>query len=404
MQPPVTRKLVIVLGTLSAFGPLSIDLYLPGLPSLADDLGASASAAQLTLTACLIGLAVGQLVIGPLSDAYGRRDPLLLGVGIYVAATLGCAAAPSIATLVALRFVQGFTGAAGIVIARAVVRDLRSGPAASRMYAGLLLVNGLAPILAPVLGGQLLHVVDWRGVFVVLAGIGAVILASTGVLVAESHPPARRRSGGLRLTLMTFRGLLGQRRFSGAAVACGLAFGGLFAYIAGSPFVLQDIYGLTPAQFSLVFAANAIGLVAAAQVGARLAEPLGAEAVLGGGLLVGAGSGVLLLLVVVGGAGLAGVLAALFVMVACIGVVTPSATTIALEGDPGSGGSASALLGLAQFAIGATFSPLVGIAGRGTAVPMALVIAASWAGAVAVYAFAVRGSQPRPLESVQTYQ
>lgn len=388
---PVGRTTVAVLGALSAFGPLSLDLYLPGLPGLADDLGASASSAQLTLTACLLGLAVGQLLCGPWSDAVGRRRPLVIGVTAYLVASLACALAPSIPTLVALRFVQGLAGAAGIVVSRAVVRDLRSGAAAARLFAGLLLVNSLAPILAPVLGGQLLHVTDWRGLFVVLAVIGALILAGTLRFVPESHPPERRRPGGLAGTLQVFRILLGRRRFVGCTLASGLAFAAMFAYIAGSPFVLQGIYSLSPAQFSAVFAANAAGIVVGGQVSSRLIARLGARPVLGGGLVIGAGGGVTLLAVVLlGGIGLVGVLAALFLVVSSIGVVFPSGTAIALEDHPSTAGSASGLLGLAQFAIGAVSAPLVGVAGAGTALPMAVVIVTCNLGAVAAFWLLVR--------------
>ena len=390
-EPRVSPATVVVLGALSAVGPLSLDLYLPGLPELADDLGASASAAQLTLTACLLGLATGQLLSGPWSDAVGRRRPLVIGAGAYVVASLACAIAPSIVTLVALRFVQGLAGAAGIVIARAIVRDLRSGAAAARLFAGLLLVAGIAPILAPVLGGQLLLVTDWRGLFVVLAGLGALILAGTLLFVPESHALALRRTGGLADTLRVFRGLLGQRRFLGCTLASGLAFAAMFAYIAGSPFVLQDIYLLSPAQFSAVFASNAIGILIAAQVSGPLIARRGPRPVLGAGMAIGASGGVALAAVVLlGGVGLAGILPALFLVVASIGIVIPSATAIALEGDSSTAGSASALLGLAQFAIGAISAPLVGVAGTDTAVPMAVVIATCGLGAVASFCLLVR--------------
>ena len=365
---------VVVLGALSAFGPLSLDLYLPGLPQLADDLEAGASAAQLTLTACLLGLAVGQLLSGPWSDAVGRRRPLLIGVGVYLAASLACAVAPSIEALIALRFVQGLAGAAGIAVSRAVVRDLRAGPAAARLFAALLLVNGLAPVLAPVLGGQLLHVTDWRGLFVVLAAVGALILTGTALVVPESHPPALRRGGGLAETLRVFRALLGDGRFVGCTLASGLAFAAMFAYIAGSPFVLQDLYALSPTQFSAVFAVNAVGLVVAGQASSPLIARLGPGPVLGAGLVTGAVGGAALLLVVLAGIGLVGILPALFLVVACIGLVFPSGTALALQGSPSTAGSASGLLGLAQFAVGAISAPLVGAAGRDTALPMAIVI------------------------------
>jgi DHA1 family bicyclomycin/chloramphenicol resistance-like MFS transporter len=382
----VSVAMVVVLGALSAFGPLSLDLYLPGLPELADGLGASASAAQLSLTACLLGLAAGQLLSGPWSDAVGRRRPLMIGVGAYVATSLACALAPSILTLIALRFVQGLAGAAGIVVAAAIVRDLRSGAAAARLFAGLLMVTGVAPVLAPILGGQLLHLTDWRGLFAVLAIVGAVILAGTLRFVPESHPPALRRTGGLADTLRVFRALLGERRFVGVTLSSGLAFAAMFAYIAGSPFVLQGIYSLSPAQFSAVFAANGVGIVVAGQVSSRLIARLGPRRVLGGGLLTGAAGGIALLLVVlVGGIGLVGILPSLFLVVSSIGVVFPSGAAIALEGHPSSAGSAAALLGLARYAIGAISAPLVGVAGKGTALPMAIVIVACGLGAAAAF-------------------
>lgn len=390
-QARVAPATVIVLGALSAFGPLSLDLYLPGLPQLTDGLDTSASLAQLTLTACLLGLAAGQLLIGPWSDAVGRRRPLIIGVGVYAAASLACAVAPSIATLIVLRFVQGLAGAAGIVISRAIVRDLRSGAAAARLFAGLLLVNGLAPIVSPIVGGQLLQLTDWRGLFLVLAAVGALILAGTLLWVPESHAPALRRTGGLADTTRVFRSLLRDPRFVGCALASGLAFAAMFAYIAGSPYVLQDIYSLSPAQFSAVFAANAVGLVVAAQVSSKFIARSGPRPVLGAGLVIGAGGGVVLVAVVShGGIGLAGILPAFFVVVSSIGVVLPSGTAIALEEHASAAGSASALLGMAQFAVGAISAPLVGVAGKDTALPMAIVIATCSLGAVAAFWLLVR--------------
>ena len=381
---------LVVLGALSAFGPLSIDLYLPSLPGLAEDLGASASAAQLTLTACLLGLAAGQLVIGPWSDAIGRRRPLLIGVGAYIVVSVVCAVTPSILTLVGLRFVQGLAGAAGIVLSRAIVRDMRSGAAAARLFAGLLLVNGLAPILAPIIGGQLLRIIDWRGLFVVLAAVGVLIFAGSVIFVPESLSPAMRRAGGLIDTLRTFQALLKEPRFVGCAVASGLAFAAMFAYIGGSPFVLQRIYSLSPAQFSAVFAINALGLILAGQASSPLVGRLGPRAVLGAGLIIGAFGGVGLLGVVLGGVGLPGILPAFFLVVSSIGVITPSGTAIALEGKPSTAGSASGLLGLTQYAIGAVTVPLVGVAGKDTALPTAIVIAVCGIGALTVFGLLIR--------------
>jgi len=370
-------RLVLILGALSAMGPLSIDFYLPGLPELSDDLHASASQAQLTLTACLAGLAVGQLLAGPLSDRLGRRPPLLIGLACYAAASLACALSPTIYALVLLRLVQGFAGAGAIVIARAIVRDLRSGAAAARLYSVLMLVTGLAPMLAPILGGQLLQVMSWRGLFVGLAAAGVLLLLGSVSWLAETLPPAMRHGGTWRETKGTFHRLAGDRVFVGYALVLGLSFGEMFAYIAGSPFVLEDVYGVSPQLFAVVFGVNALGIVACSQLNGLLVGRFGPTRLLAAGLAVGGVGGVTLLAVALaGGIGLAGILPCLFAIVSSIGLVLPNATALALSGyDPQVAGSASALLGVLQFAIGAAVAPLVGAAGVESAVPMAVVMA-----------------------------
>ena len=375
-------QVVLILGALSAFGPLSIDMYLPGLPELGRSLDAPAWAVQLTLTACLAGLALGQIVAGPLSDRFGRRGPLLVGVAAYAVASLLCALAPSVAVLVVLRFAQGIAGAAGIVIARAIVRDMHSGVAAARFFSLLMLVNGLAPILAPVIGGQILTVTSWRGVFVVLTAIGALLFAATATGLPETLAPEKRHPGGVGETLHTFGRLLADRTFLGHALACGLAFGAMFAYISGSPFVLQDIYGASPQLFSVMFACNALGLVAASQANRALLlrfEPL---SILRTALSVQALGAVALLVVVASGGGVWGIVALLFVVVASLGLVFPNATALALADHPRVAGSASGLLGVLQFIVGAAAAPLVGVAGTATALPMALTIAVLGVGGV----------------------
>jgi DHA1 family bicyclomycin/chloramphenicol resistance-like MFS transporter len=369
-------RLALILGGLTAFAPLSIDMYLPALPELSDDLGASASAVQLTLTACLAGLARGQLVAGPLSDRFGRRRPLLAGVGAYTIASLLCSAAPTVWTLAGMRLVQGATGAAGIVIARAIVRDLHSGAAAVRFFSMLMLVTGLAPIFAPVIGGQILTVTSWRGIFVLLATIGAVLALAAAFGLRETLPSVRRREGGLRATARTLRALLADRRFTGYALASGLAFGAMFTYISGSPFVLQEIYGASPQLFSAVFAANSVGLVALGQLNGRLAGRVPADRMLRIGVTSMAISGAVLFAVVaIGGLPLAALLIPLWVLVSSMGLVFPNTTALALADHPEVAGSASALLGVLQFMIGAAAAPLAGIAGTGTAVPMGAVMA-----------------------------
>lgn len=369
-------RLLLILGALSAFAPLSIDMYLPALPALGRGFGVSAAQVQLTLSACLLGLALGQLVAGPLSDALGRRRPLLVGVAAYTVASLLCVLAHSVGALVAVRFVQGLAGAAGIVIARAVVRDRYAGVAAARYFSLLMLVNGLAPILAPIIGGQLLRVTSWRGVFVVLAAIGALLLLATASGLDETLAPADRHTGGLPATLATFRRLLADRFFVGYALSSGLSFAAMFAYIAGSPFVLQDIYGLSPQLFSLVFGVNALGIMAASQINGRLVDRAPLPRLLAVGLAMTALGGIAVLAAVLGHVGLIGVTPALCVVVSSQGIVLPNATSLALSGHPRTAGSASALLGVLQYVIGAAAAPLVGVGGTATALPMAAVIAA----------------------------
>ena len=389
-------RLGLIIGSLTALAPLSIDLYLPALPELTDDFGASASEGQLTLTACLFGLALGQMVAGPLSDRFGRRLPLLAGLGAYCVASLACAFAQSLWVLVAFRLGQGLAGGAGIVIARAIVRDLRSGAAAARAFSYLMLVTGIAPILAPILGAQLLRVTSWNGLFVALAIIGFVLLLAAAAGLDETLPASRRRRSSWHETVHTFTSLLRDRLFLGYALAIGFAFGELFAYIAGSPFVIQDLYGLSPQWYGGVFALNALGLVVCSQVNAVLVGRLAPVRLLAFGVAVSATAGFCLLAVVlVTGIGLAGILPCLFAVVASLGFVTPNATALALTEYPHVAGSASALLGVLPFLIGAAVAPLAGVAGSQSAVPMAVVIAALGVGGLAAVRLSLRGGPGR---------
>lgn len=362
-----------MLSLLTIFGPISMDLYLPVLPALTRELGASTSTAQLTVTACLIGLAVGQLVAGPVSDRYGRRRPLLLGVAAFVAASLLCAVAPTITTLVVARLVQGLAGAVGIVIAQAAGRDLYSGAKLIRYYGRLTVLGGLAAVVGPVVGGQLARITDWRGTFVFLAICGALIFLLSVGLVRETLPADRRHSGGLGHSMHVFRQLLADRALVGAVWITGLTNAALFAYLSGATFVLQGIYGLSPQDYSYAFALNSFGFMLFGFLAARAAERWSVR----GTLLVG------LTMVVLGSAGIlataAGhlplplMLGSLFTLVSGVAVTTPPATTLALEHHRDAAGSASALLGTARFAFGGIAAPLVGLAGASTAVPLGLV-------------------------------
>jgi DHA1 family bicyclomycin/chloramphenicol resistance-like MFS transporter len=385
-----TVRLVVVLGSVNAIGPLSIDMYLPAFPEIADGLETSAAQVQLTLTACVAGLALGQLVVGPLSDRLGRRMPLIAAMAVYAVASVCCALAPSALVLMGLRFVQGLAGAGGVVIARAVVRDLHSGAAAVRLFSSLLLVTGLAPILAPLAGAQILGVTSWRGIFVVLAVLSALLAALVAFGLRETLAPERRIHDGLGRTLATMRGLLADRWFLGHALAGGLGFGALFAYIAGSSFVLQGIYGVSPQRYSVLFAVNGLGLIGGSQVNARLVGRYGPARLLRAGLLtIAASAGTLLAVVVAGGLGVWAVLVPMFVIVSSLSFVLPNSTALALADHAEVAGTASALLGVCQFLIGALVAPLVGAGGTGSAVPMAAVMTAAALGALGARRLAV---------------
>lgn len=400
--PPSRAKYALILGGMTAFGPLSMDLYLPAFPAIAEGLHASAAEVQLSLLACTSGLALGQLVMGPLSDTLGRRRPLLVGLGIYVLASVLCALAPSAYALAGMRLVQGFGGAAGIVIARAVVRDLFSGVALAKFFSMLMLVVGVVPILAPVVGGQLLQLTSWRGVFVTLTAIGALLLAVAIFALPETLPAEQRQPGSLGITLRTFGDLLRDRAFVGFALSASLAFAAMFAYISGSSFVLQNVYGMTAQTFGIVFAVNAIGIVAVGQLNGRLVGRADPRKMLAIGLCCNLLGALLVVLSVLADVGLVGLLPGLFVTVASVGLVMPNATALSLSGRPATAGSASALLGVLQFMVGGLASPLVGAAGSHTAVPMALVMGALSLAAVLVYlAMARRARSPRP-EAVVT--
>ncbi|MGK5641443.1 multidrug effflux MFS transporter [Streptomyces sp. URMC 126] len=367
----------LALGGLTAVAPLSMDMYLPALPEVTDSLRSPAATVQLTLTACLMGMAVGQLVVGPMSDKWGRRRPLLAGMALYVIATVLCAVAPNAPLLITFRLAQGLAGAAGIVIARAVVRDLYDGVAMARFFSTLMLISGVAPVVAPLIGGQLLRFTDWRGVFVVLTVIGLALTFLVHRYLDETLPPGRRQPGGLGETLHAMRGLLADRAFTGYMLSGGFAFAALFSYISASPFVIQDIYGASPQTFSLLFGLNSVGLVLVGQInGKLLVGRVSLDKALGWGLTVITLAAAALLVLTSGAfgePGLAPVAAGLFVLMAAMGLAMPNTNAQALMRSGNAAGSASALLGTSTYLLGAIASPLVGIAGEHTAVPMAAV-------------------------------
>ncbi|MFG3298035.1 multidrug effflux MFS transporter [Micromonospora chersina] len=393
-------RLVLVLGSLIAIGPLTIDMYLPALPAITADLETTSAAVQLTLTGTLAGLALGQLLIGPLSDAVGRRLPLLAGIALHILASLLCVVAPTVQVVGVLRVLQGLGVAATSVVAMAVVRDLFSGAAFARLFSRLMLVMGAAPILAPTLGSGLLRWSDWRGVFVALAVFGLLLVVVAAVGLRETLPAERRRHGGVAAVGRDYRALLRDRTFVGLVLVAGLAMAALFAYVAGSSFVFQQRYGLDEQQFGLAFGAGAVGLITATQLNVRLLRRYTPQRILVTALAVGTAAGLVLLgFAATGVGGLAAVLASLWVVLAAAGLAMPNAPALALSRHGEAAGTAAALLGAVQFGVGALAAPLVGVLGTGS-VAMAAVVAGGMAVALVVLLTVVRPARLAEVEPV----
>lgn len=368
--------LVLILGALTAFAPLSIDMYLPAFPALETTFEASASAVQATLAMFFIGLSLGQSVHGPLSDRLGRRRPLMIGIGIYVAASIGAVFAPDIETLAVLRFIQAIGGCAGVVIARAMVRDLFDERESARIFSMLMLVMGLAPILAPLIGGQILIHADWRAIFWVLAGFGALCLLAVAVLLRESLPPVRRQTGGLVPVLKAYGRLLADPAFMGFAGASSLVMAGLFAYVTGSPFLFITLYKVSPQDYGILFSLNAAGFILASQVNVRLLRRSDGRAILKAGLAGNAICGLLLAGAVLSRPEhLMVIWIPLFLSLFCLGFVAANAMAAAMSRAGGNAGAASALIGVMQFGLGAIAGAMLGVIADGTAGPMGLMIA-----------------------------
>jgi DHA1 family bicyclomycin/chloramphenicol resistance-like MFS transporter len=386
-------RLLLILGALTAFAPLAIDFYLPSFPALAQAFATDVEHVQYSLAAYFIGLAIGQLLYGPLADRFGRRPPLLFGVALFTLASFVCALAPSLDWLIAARFVQALGGCAGMVVARAVVRDLCNPVNSAKVFSQLMLVMGLAPILAPAAGGALLALSGWQAIFVCLGLFAALCLLLVVLWLPETRPqdaPPAPLAGALG----QYRRLLADRAFIGHALTGGLAMAAMFAYIAGSPFVFIDLYGVPAQQYGWLFGGNAAGFVLVAQFNSRLLRRRGP------GFWVPRGVAFYLLcaLALFGvalwqPAALWSLLVPLFCCIATLGMVLPNASACAMAGQGAHAGSASALLGSLQFAIAALAASLVGVLHDGTARPMALVMLVCASGALLV---AWRTAQYRP--------
>lgn len=366
-----------LLMVLTVFGPISMDLYLPALPALTAELGATTSMAQLTVTTCLIGLAGGQLIAGPLSDRFGRRRPLLIGVTAYVIVSALCAVSPSIEALVAARLVQGLAGGVGIVIAQAAGRDIYEGTALIRFYGRLTVMGGLAAVAGPLVGGALTTVMDWRGLFLVLSGIGVAILLAVALGFTETLAADDRTAGGFGRVAAAMRILFSDRRFVGAVLVQSFLNAALFAYLSGATYVLQGVYGLSPFQYALAFGLNSAGFALFGYLGGRASGRWSVRGTLVIGVAI-AGAGALGMLV----AGLvhvplAAVVVSLLLLVSGTAMASPPSTTTALAGYPQIAGTASSILGAARFAFGGAVAPLVGVAGALNILPLGIVTTAS---------------------------
>ncbi|MFG1604852.1 multidrug effflux MFS transporter [Actinoplanes sp. NPDC049265] len=389
-------RLALMLGSLAAFAPLTIDMYLPAMPGMAQEMRTSGPLVQLTLTVFVIGLAAGQVIVGSLSDLWGRRRPLLAGLVLYVAGSVWCALAPSVEWLIAGRIVESLGAAAGIVLSRAIVRDLFEGTAMTRFFSTLMIVNGAAPVVAPVIGGQLLTVATWRAVFLVLGAVGAVLLVAVVVALPESLPAGRRAPARLRETFVSFRTLLTDAVFLRYVLAAALMFAAVFAYISGSSFVLQDGYGLTAQQFSLVFGLNGIGIVLLGQANRFLVGRVAGEhALLRTGLLVATLSSAGVLACATLGLPLSLFLVFLFVVVSMLGLVLANATSLALAAHGSAAGTASSLQGLMQFLVGGLAASAMSLPGRVTATAMATTMVVCSAAALASLLIRTRNPHPQ---------
>jgi DHA1 family bicyclomycin/chloramphenicol resistance-like MFS transporter len=367
-------QLALLLGSLGLLGPFTIDTYLPSFPTIVKDFHTTASLVQISLTSCLLGLGLGQLFIGPLSDVKGRRKPLLFFISLYLLASLTCSFSPNIYFLIIARLVQGFAAAGGLVISRAIVRDLFSGKELTKFFTMMVLVGNLGPIVAPIAGGGILAFTNWHGVFVALACLGAVLFFTVSLRLEETLPEENRVPSNLPQIMKNFGSLFKDRMFMGYALTQGFTTAGIFAYVSGIPFVYQNIYGVTPQQFSLLFGVNGIALIIGSQSVGRFADVISERTFLKIGLAISNLAGACLLIALLLKAPLIAVAIPIFFFIASISIIGTTSFALAIETQGHIAGSASALLGLLPFVLGSITAPLVGIAGANSGIPMGVII------------------------------
>ena len=390
--PDLSYRLALILGALTAMGPLAIDMYLPALPAIARDLGAAEASVQVSLSVYFAGIALGQIVYGPASDRLGRKPSLYVGLLLFIVSCIGCAFVRRVEALIAFRFAQALGGCAPLVIPRAVIRDYFDERGSVRMLSMLTLVMGLAPILAPSIGGQLLVRFGWRSIFWVLAGYGAVWLTAVALFLPESLPAESRARRPIGAILQTYGALLRDRAYVGYVLTGGFVFAGLLTYISGSPFVFIELFGVAPERYGLYFGSNAIGLITASQINRYWAARAGPRHVISLVLPLAVVAGTALVVNAwTGFGGFIGILLPLFLFIACHGFTFPNTTALAMAPHGRVAGSASALLGTLQFLLGATAGTLVGALGNGTPVPFAGIIACCAVGALVASLTLTRG-------------
>ncbi|SEJ56954.1 multidrug effflux MFS transporter [Demequina mangrovi] len=390
----ITAALLAVLGLLSAIAPLATDLYLPAFPQMATDLGVGATTVQLSLTAFLLGVTAGQLVFGPLSDRFGRVPPLIAGAVLMVVAGIATVLAPTAGVLIGARLLQGLGGAAGMVIGRAIISDRATGKAAASAFSLMMIVGGVAPVVAPVLGGVLVDRIGWRGLLAVVAALSVAMLVAVVAVVRESYPAERRVADRAeRVASGSALSALRSRAFLGYAAAFSFAFGVMMAYISASPFLYQGMMGLDEAAYGLAFGVNALGLMVVSGVSAKLAATHDVRRLLTAGIVAVVGASVLFAAMVALAVPAGWLALPLFIAVSSMGLVFGNATALALGAVPLAAGVASAVLGALQFGLAALVSPLVSLGGGTSAVPLALVMLAC--AAVAAGALALTGRPAR---------